>query len=122
MRDSVGDPSMATGHSTKSNNSSLLSPTEKQRVIQYSSLELEEPEVSSNYHSTEMSGSSIAGLFQNVNASHVEEAEKLKRSKMKSTHEAKLERDRASRQLQQQRIQERKEKEKKRTQKQERRR
>ena len=64
----------------------------------------------------------IAGLFQNTNASCVEEAEKVKRSKMKSSHEAKQERDRMSRQLQQQRTQERKEKEKKRTQKQERRR
>lgn len=63
-----------------------------------------------------------AGLFQNINASCVEEAEKLKRLKMKSSHDAKLERDRMSRQLQQQRTQERKEKEKKRTQKQERRR
>ena len=61
-------------------------------------------------------------LFQNTNSSCVEEAEKLKRSKMKSSHEAKLERDRASRQAQQQKAQERKEKEKKRTQKQERRR
>ena len=44
VRDSVGDVS-STGQSTKTNDHrSLLSPTEKQRVIQYSSYELEEHE------------------------------------------------------------------------------
>lgn len=47
VRDSVGDVS-STGQSYKTNDHrSLLSPTEKQRVIQYSSYELEEHEEAS---------------------------------------------------------------------------
>ena len=61
-------------------------------------------------------------LFQNLNASQVVEAERQKKRDQKVAHEAKLERDRKSREAQKQKAQDRKEKEKKRTQKQERRR
>ena len=66
--------------------------------------------------------STVLGIFENVNSKIVQDEERQRRDKMKSSHEAKVERDKASRQLQLQRAQERKEKEKKRTQKQERRR
>ena len=62
------------------------------------------------------------GLFQNMNASQVVEAERQKKRDQKAAHEAKLERDRKSREAQKQKAQDRKEKEKKRTQKQEKRR
>lgn len=63
-----------------------------------------------------------AGLFQNMNASQVEEAVHQKKREQKVAHEAKVERDKKSREAQKQKAQDRKEKEKKRTQKQERRR
>ena len=45
VKDSLGDPSEVTGHSSRSHDQSqLLSPGEKQRVIQYSSFELEHEE------------------------------------------------------------------------------
>lgn len=48
VKDSVGDPSVTADHSSKPSNSSLLSATEKQRVIQYSSYELDEHEESAS--------------------------------------------------------------------------
>lgn len=65
---------------------------------------------------------SFVGLFQNINASHVVEAEQQKKKEQKAAHEAKVERDRKSRETQKQKAQDRKEKEKKRTQKNERKR
>ena len=64
----------------------------------------------------------VVGIFENINSKVVQDEERQRRDKMKSSHEAKVERDRTSRQLQLQKAQEIKEKEKKRTQKQERRR
>lgn len=58
----------------------------------------------------------------NVNTSVASEAQRLHRELLKAGHEAKVERDRKSREAQKQKAQERKEKEKRRTQKQERRR
>ena len=49
VKDSIGDPSEAAGHSSKPHDQSLLlTPSEKQRVIQYSSFELEHEEVTSD--------------------------------------------------------------------------
>ena len=49
VKDSIGDPGVATGQSSRPNNQSLpLSPSEKQRVIQYSSVELEHEEIASD--------------------------------------------------------------------------
>ena len=60
-------------------------------------------------------------LFINMNAASVLEQQKLQREKHKVAHEAKVEKDKQSRQVQKQKVQDRREKEKKRTQKQERR-
>ena len=41
VKDTVGDPDVSSVQSSNINSGSLLSPGEKQRVIQYSSVELD---------------------------------------------------------------------------------